>query len=73
MTTTINTIVRETERAMLINLPVNWADNCYAREFWFPKSVVSVLNAKTIEIKDWFAEKMSKENTYNGYRMYFGI
>lgn len=72
MTTTFNTIVRETEKAMLINLPVNWADNVHPREFWFPKSVVTIMG-NMIEIKDWFAEKMSKENTYNGYRMNFGI
>ena len=62
MTTTYNTIAKETEKAMLINVTVNWADNCHIREFWFP-----------MEIKDWFADKMSKENAFNGYRMNFGI
>lgn len=73
MTTTYNTIAKETEKAMLINVTVNWADNCHIREFWFPKSVVTILNEKTMEIKDWFADKMSKENAFNGYRMNFGI
>ena len=72
MTTTFNTIVRETEKAFLVNLPVRWADNCYPREFWFPKSVATIMG-NMIEIKDWFADKMSKENAYHGYQMNFGI
>ena len=73
MTTTYNTIERETEKAYLINLPVNWADNCHPKSFWFPKSVVTIAGLNQIEIKDWFADKMSKENTFHGYRMNFGI
>ena len=67
-----NKIERETEKAMLINLPVSWNDNVYARSFWFPKSCVK-LYENTVEIATFIVEKMEKENAFHGYMMNFAI
>lgn len=69
----INAIKKETEKAMLINLSVCWADNWHARDFWFPKSVVETLDNGHIIVKDWFARKMEEQNRFNGYAMTFAM
>lgn len=65
-------IVKETEKAMQLNISVSWADNYHVKAFWFPKSVISI-QGEFVEIKDWFAEKLCKENTFNGYIMQIGF
>lgn len=67
-----NNIERETEKAMLINLPVSWNDNVHARSFWFPKSCIKVYQ-NTVEIATFIIEKMERENAFHGYQMSFSI
>jgi len=67
-----NQIEKETEKAIMVNLPVSWNSNCHPRSFWFPKSCVKMYK-QTMEIATWMVEKMEKENAFHGYRMEFPI
>ena len=65
-------IERETEKAMLITAPVSWNGNMHRKNFWFPKSVIEeVENDKCMKVSTWFIDKLSKENAFKGYNMYF--
>lgn len=66
----INKVERESEKAVMVNLPVSWNDNMYPRTFWFPKSCVKV-GERTMIVARFIVEKMQRENTYNGYQMAF--
>lgn len=66
----INHIERETEKALLINCPVSWADNMHPKSLWFPKSCVEV-GDKVMRVATFLVEKLSAANEYHGYRMYF--
>lgn len=66
----INEMVKETEKAVLINLPVSWNSNTHSREFWFPKSCVK-LYERTMAVATFLIEKMEQQNAFHGYRMYF--
>lgn len=70
MEVVINMVERETEKAVLVNLPVSWNSNMHARSFWFPKSCVEV-HERTMIVATFIIEKMERENTFNGYRMTF--
>lgn len=62
-------VLRETEKALLIEIKVCWNYNKWvARSFWFPKSVVT-LNGEAIEVATWFANKLCDKNTFHGYKM----
>jgi hypothetical protein len=67
----INNIERETEKAMLINCPVTWADNMHQKSLWFPKSVIEVVSDRVAEVKDWFINKTEAANAFHGYQMHF--
>lgn len=67
---TIYNIVRESDKAVMINMPVTWNDNMTTRSFWFPKSCIEI-EGKTMIVAMFLLDKLSKENAYNGYRMYF--
>lgn len=66
----INKIVKETEKAVLVNLPVSWNSNMHSREFWFPKSCIEVYN-RTMAVATFIIEKMEQQNAFHGYRMTF--
>lgn len=70
-----NDIETETEKAIKVNASVNWNEGkWHARSFWMPKSVVT-LDAKhsTMEMKDWFYNKLCYENAFHGYLMDFCV
>ena len=67
-----NYVEKETEKAILVNLPVSWNANIYARKFWLPKSCVKMYQ-HTMDIATWMVEKMEKENAFHGYTMSFEI
>lgn len=69
---TINSIVRTTEKALLINCPVTWNENKYInKELWMPKSCVRVTGEHSADIEDWFYRKMKTSNAFHGYEMSF--
>lgn len=73
MTTTIiiNSIKKESEKAILVSLPVTWNSNMHVKEMWFPKSVVSEMTMRTMDVKTWFIEKQEDANAFHGYKMRF--
>lgn len=76
MTTTyseilINSVERETEKAVKVAFPVAWGRKTHERSFWIPKSLVKIINEKSIQIAQWFIDRLSYENSFNGYDMFF--
>lgn len=73
MTTTIffHSIKKESEKAILVSLPVSWNSKMYVRDIWFPKSVIEAQNERTMDVKTWFIQKQEDANAFHGYRMYF--
>lgn len=63
-------VKRETEKAILVSLPVSWNSNYYERQFWFPKSCVEMYK-DTMAIATFLVGKMGQEYAYHGYMMYF--
>lgn len=68
----MNKVEKETEKAIMVNLPVSWNGNMQPKTFWFPKSCVMIHN-QTISIASFLIEKLERENTFHGYRMSFEI
>lgn len=66
----INEVVKETEKAVLVSLPVSWNANVHTREFWFPKSCVELFT-RTMSVASFLIEKMMQQNAFHGYRMTF--
>lgn len=74
-----NSIVKETEKAICLNVMVSWNSNCHDRDIWFPKSVISFAtftdskgNEKTnAMVADWFIRKTEAANAFHGYAMRF--
>jgi hypothetical protein len=74
-----NSIVKETEKAICLNVMVSWNSNCHDRDIWFPKSVISFTsftdskgNERTNAIvADWFIRKTEAANASHGYSMRF--
>lgn len=74
-----NNIVKETEKAICLNVMVSWNSNCHDRDIWFPKSLVSFVmftdskgNERTNAIiPDWFIRKTEAANAFKGYAMRF--
>lgn len=87
METIYGKIIRESEKAVLIEARVQWglgSGKIISKSFWFPKSVISEsgvivksdgtpTDIKAYSIVDWFAEKMEREYMFKGYRMSFVI
>lgn len=49
----INSVERESEKAMLLNVNVSFnANTPKPRSIWFPKSVIESINGSTAEVKD---------------------
>lgn len=74
-----NSIVKQTEKAICLNVMVSWNGNCRAKDIWFPKSVIaftSFTDGKGCErtnamVADWFIRKTEAANTFHGYAMHF--
>ena len=64
-------VIRETEKAILINCIVKWGDGKNReKEIWFPKStVVDIMTNDKIDVADWFLNKLEDNNSFKGYRM----
>lgn len=71
----INGITKETEKAICINVNVNWGEGSWrAKDIWFPKSTCEVftVNDEThVMVADWMLEKTAAANAFKGYRMNF--
>ena len=69
------TEVKETEKAILLNCLVSWGSSkAREKQIWFPKSVVNAkINKETYDIKTWFCDKLSEQNTFKGYRMNINV
>ena len=71
----INEITRETEKAICVNVTVNWADGkWHQKDIWFPKStceVIEVNGEQHIMVADWMIEKTRQVNAFKGYGMNF--
>lgn len=70
----INNIVKESEKAILLNVPVSYNANApKGRDIWMPKSLCSIVNEHVALVEDWFLTKLSEQNAFHGYRMNFEI
>lgn len=69
----IESIARETEKAILVEAKVSYNDNLpKARTFWMPKSLVEMCeDSRLLKVEDWFLKKLSFENAFHGYHMEF--
>lgn len=74
-----NAIVKETEKAILLNVMVSWNGNTRDKDIWFPKSLVSFVTFTDSEgkrrtnaiVPDWFIRKTESANAFHGYAMRF--
>ena len=74
MKTTIftNGISKESDKAILVKCLVSYNANANKeREIWMPKSVTANVTSNTIDVEDWFLNKLSSANAFHGYRMTF--
>ena len=67
----VSKIEKETEKAYQMTIKVSWNDNWTLRTFWVPKSVLRQPQQEGLSwsVKTWFADKLEKENTFQGYPM----
>lgn len=75
-TTIINHgIVKETEKSICCTVIVNWGEgNWKEKNIWFPKSLCEIRRengTEWIDVEEWFTDKLSRENSFHGYRMNF--
>ncbi len=70
-----NKIESETEKAVKLNVAVQWGDGKWHEKLmWFPKSQITLDKVhETAQLADWFYSKLSKENMFHGYMMYFAM
>ena len=74
-----NSITKETEKAICLNVMVSWNGTCRAKDVWFPKSVINFATFTDSEgkertnaiVKNWFIHKTEQANAFNGYQMHF--
>lgn len=68
----INSIVRETAKAILVNVDVTFNGNAAKpREIWIPSSLVAEKSDISISLPDWFVSKIEWQNAFKGYAMRF--
>lgn len=67
----IGRIEKETEKAAYITFVVSWNGNCHNRSFWVPKSQFKMETEQVGLFSKWFMDKLSAENNFKGYHMYF--
>ena len=74
-----NSITKETEKAICLNVMVSWNGTCRDKDIWFPKSVINFVNFTDSEgkertnalVKNWFIHKTEQANAFHGYEMHF--
>lgn len=74
-----NSIVKETEKAICLNVFVSFNGNSHDRNVWFPKSVIDFVTFTTSDgvektnamVADWFLRKTESDNAFKGYGMRF--
>ena len=74
-----NHIVKETNKAICLNVMVSWNGTCRDRDVWFPKSVITFVEftdskgtpRKNAVVQSWFIHKAEKDNAFHGYEMHF--
>lgn len=74
-----NHIVKETNKAICLNVMVSWNGTCRDRDIWFPKSVITFveftdskgIQRKNAVVQNWFIHKAEKDNAFRGYEMHF--
>lgn len=72
----IQKLVKETEKAVCLNLLVSWNGNTHSRDIWFPKSVCEIKEVNYDDqprafVADWFLLKTESANAFKGYGMRF--
>ena len=71
----LHNIVKETEKSLCCTVVVNWGEgNWKQKDIWFPKSLCDVFNFNGkdwVSVENWFIDKLSRENSFKGYRMNF--
>ncbi|MBP5589251.1 MAG: hypothetical protein J6X26_01805 [Bacteroidales bacterium] len=74
----LGTLLRETEKALLVRFIVSWGDGRgHEKDLWLPKSVVKERGFNTpdqqesFHIFGWFVDKLAQQNAFKGYRMKF--
>jgi len=74
MKTVINaTLVKETEKALLLNCCVSYNDNCSFRQLWFPKSACEQRSEDRFACDQWIISKNERANAFKGYLMQFAF
>lgn len=73
----INSIGKQTEKAMQVNVGVNWGSgSTKQKDIWVPKSTISKITknksgSMTLEMKKSMANSISNNNSFKGYPMEF--
>lgn len=73
----INSIGKQTEKAMQVNVSVNWGSgSTHQKDIWVPKSTISKVTKNmsgnmTLEMKKSMANSISNNNSFKGYPMEF--
>ncbi len=72
----INSIGKQTEKAMQVNVSVNWGSgNTRPKDIWVPKSTIQNVTQSgktlTLNMKKSMAQSISNNNSFKGYPMEF--
>lgn len=73
----INSIGKQTEKAMQVNVGVNWGSgSTKQKDIWVPKSTISKITkdksgGMMLEMKKSMANSISMNNSFKGYPMEF--
>ena len=73
----INSIGRQTEKAVQVNTTVNWGSGGgRQKDIWVPKSTIANITknpggSMTLNMKKSMAQSISLNNSFNGYPMEF--
>lgn len=73
----LNSVVKETEKAVCVNVMVSWNSNCHSKDIWMPKSVCEVFTAEYDSNKphamvdELFLRKTEAANAFHNYGMRF--
>lgn len=70
-----NGITRETEKAVCVNVNVNWGEGSWKqKDIWFPKSTAEIVevNGEThVVVATWMMMKTRADNAFAGHKMNF--
>ena len=59
----INSIEKQSEKAICVNITLEHpsSNKIFTKSQWMPKSVVTEMTEKSVEVKDWFVNNMINE------------